>query len=195
MRKIPLFLAASFFLLAGCVTVQPAQPGESESPLEKSGNRPSEQGQQVTKKAAEYLRTPYRSPPDVPKSFDCSSFVKYVYAQFGYNLPAATAAYGDVGTRIDWKDALPGDILVFANVKGSSKIDHVAILWKKSANGELAGSWVIHAASINTGTSMKEGDPNTKTGIVITELGLRGDGIKENEYFYQRYMYCTRVLK
>jgi cell wall-associated NlpC family hydrolase len=100
-----------------------------------------------------------------------------------------------VGARIAWKDAQPGDILVFARVKGSNAVDHVAILWQKSASGELAGSQVIHAASINTGTSMIRGNPDTKTGITITQLGLRGDGIIENEYFYQRFMYCTRVLK
>ena len=42
---------------------------------------------------------------------------------------------------------------------------------------------------------MQRGNPETRTGVVITQLGLRGDGVVGNEYFYQRFMYCTRVLK
>jgi hypothetical protein len=42
---------------------------------------------------------------------------------------------------------------------------------------------------------MQRGNPDTKTGIVITQLGLRGDGRVENEYFLQRFMFCVRVLK
>jgi cell wall-associated NlpC family hydrolase len=110
-------------------------------------------------------------------------------------LPRSSSAYSTVGTRIDWKDAKQGDILAFGRVKGSTAIDHVALLWKKSDTGELAGSWIIHAASINTGASMLHGNPNTKTGVVITELGLRGDGITEREYFFQRFSFCARVLE
>jgi cell wall-associated NlpC family hydrolase len=160
-----------------------------------SSEQLSEQGLLVTREAATYLRTPYRSPPNAPFTFDCSAFVSYVYARFGYKLPTSTSAYGGVGTKIDWEDAVPGDILVFANVKGSKTVDHVAILWEKSGNGQLAGSRIIHAASINTGASLLRGNPDTRTGVVITQLGLRGDGVVDNEYFYQRFMYCTRVLK
>jgi cell wall-associated NlpC family hydrolase len=99
-----------------------------------------------------------------------------------------------VGTRIKWEDIQPGDLLVFSRAKGSSSIDHVAMLWKKCDSGNLAGSQIIHAASINTGVSMLRGNPDTRTGVVITQLGLRGDGIIDNEYFYQRYMFSTRVL-
>jgi len=144
--------------------------------------------------AASHIGTPYSSPANMPRTFDCSSFVSYVYGKLEYTLPRSTGAYANVGTRIDWEDALPGDILVFARQKGSTVIDHVALLWEKSASGELAGSQLIHAASINTGTSMLRGNTKTKTGIVITQLGLRGDGIIEKEYFYQRFMYCVRVL-
>ena len=182
---------SALILLTGCATMIPGD--SSGSGHERLPVQSSAQGDQIIKKAETYIGTPYHSPPHVPRSFDCSSFVSHVYSQFGYTLPKTTSAYSNVGRKIDWKDAVPGDILVFANVKGSQKVDHVGILHTKSANGELAGSLIIHAASINTGTSMKRGNPDTKTGIVITQLGLRGDGIIDNEYFYQRFMYCTSV--
>jgi cell wall-associated NlpC family hydrolase len=148
----------------------------------------------LTREAATYIRTPYASPPNAPRTFDCSSFISHVYAQFGYTLPRTTSAYSNVGTKIDWKDARPGDILVFSSIKGSAALDHVAMLWEKSASGELLGSLIIHAASVNTSASLQRGNPESRTGVVITQLGLRGDGVAENEYFYQRFMYCTRVL-
>ena len=195
MRKLPpLFFYCVFILLAGCVS---ANPGNStaDSYVPATPNSLSETRRQIIQKAAAYIGTPYRSPPNVPSTFDCSGYVSYVYGHFGHDLPKSTGAYGNVGTRIDWKDAQPGDILVFANAKGGSRVDHVALLWEKSKNGELAGSLLIHAASINTGASMLQGNPGTRTGVVITQLGLRGDGKIDNEYFYQRFMFCTRVLK
>ena len=195
--KFIIFFVITFLLLSGCKTTGTAAPGtipENSKPSEQIKQQEQiNMGLMITREAATYMRTPYSSPPKVPASFDCSSFVSHVYGQFGYKLPTATSAFGNVGKRIEWKDAVPGDLLIFAREKGSSTIDHVAMLWKKSDSGTLAGSWVIHAASINTGTSMQRGNPDTKTGIVITQLGLRGDGIIENEYFYQRFMYCARV--
>jgi len=182
-------------MLAGCKTTNPGTNPEKPEPVNSGNNQLIQQGILITREAATYMRTPYSSPPNIPVTFDCSGFVSYIYSKFGYDLPKATSAYANVGTKIDWKDAQPGDLLIFAREKGSSTIDHVAMLWKKSDSGVLAGSWIIHAASINTGTSMQRGNPDTKIGIVITQLGLRGDGIVENEYFYQRFLHCSRVLK
>jgi cell wall-associated NlpC family hydrolase len=197
-----LFPAFTIILLTGCATKTAAAdkpPVYDKASIAGSPSAASDQMSvtrlMLTREAATYMRTPYASPPTVPVTFDCSGFVSHVYAQFGYKLPTSTRAYIDVGTRIDWKDAQPGDILVFSREKGSAVVDHVAMLWKKSDSGELAGSLIIHAASINTGVSMQRGNPDTRIGIVITQLGLRGDGIIENEYFYRRFMFCTRVFK
>ena len=193
MKKILLFPITALFLLAGCATMMPAaMPPESSGPGQE---RLPLQREQILREAETYIGIPYNSPPNVPRSFDCSSFVSYVYSKFGYTLPRSTSSYGSVGRKTGWNDAQPGDILVFANVKGSNSVDHVGILYSKSASGELAGSLVIHAVSINAGASMLRGNPDSRTGIVITQLGLRGDGVIENEYFYQRFMYCTSVLK
>ena len=199
-RLTPLFLVCAFVLVSGCVSAEPAVSGLPAMlieglPVVAVPDSLSEVRLLLTREAATYMRTPYRSPPNPPFTFDCSGFISYVYAQFGYPLPTVTAAYTNVGTRINWEDALPGDILVFAELKDESKVDHVAMLWKKSDTGDLAGSWLIHASSINTSISMQRGNPETRTGVVITQLGLRGDGNTDNEYFYQRYMFCIRVLQ
>jgi cell wall-associated NlpC family hydrolase len=202
MKKVLMFFSISVLILfASCVTTEAGTipvnshvTGQSVSFSNTSGPVPVTR-LLLTREAATYMRTPYASPPNAPQTFDCAAFISHIYAKFGYSLPRTSSSFGNVGTKIDWKDALPGDILVFSREKGSTVIDHVAILWEKSSNGDLAGSWIIHAASINTGTSLQRGNPETRTGIVITQLGLRGDGVIENEYFYRRFMYCTRVLK
>ena len=203
-RVSPLFSVCAIILLAGCATAKlDASPADHYDRINANVSDISQITDPsfvtrllLTREAATFIRTPYASPPRAPATFDCSSYVSYVYEQFGYSLPKSTGEYGEVGTRIDWEDAQPGDILVFAREKGGSAIDHVAMLWKKSDSGELAGSWIIHAASVNTGRSMQRGHPDTGTGVVITQLGLRGDGIIENEYFYQRFMQqCRRVLE
>ena len=199
MKFFTFFIIFVFFCFSACSTASKAVNSSDLDVSSKSSDipatkKPGNKAEQLLKEAEKYLGTPYHSPAYPPHSFDCSSFVSHVYFQAGYALPRSTSSYADVGKRVKWEDARPGDILVFSSVRGGQKIDHVALLWKKSDKGTLAGSWLIHAASINTGTSFKKGDANTKTGVVITELGLRGDGIIENEYFYQRYMFTTRVL-
>ena len=197
--KIVLLTFFVFILFSACGTASnTVNTSDLDIPSESSdapvSKRHDNRAEQLLKEAEKYLGTPYSSPAYPPRSFDCSAFVSHVYFQAGYALPRATSSYADVGKRVNWEDARPGDILVFSSVRGGQKIDHVAMLWKKSDRGTLAGSWLIHAASINTGTSFKQGNAHTKTGVVITELGLRGDGIIDNEYFYQRYMFTTRVL-
>jgi cell wall-associated NlpC family hydrolase len=186
MKICPVFF--SILLIAGFVGIKPATAQDALAAASWA------QRLSILEQAATYLGTPYASPPNVPNNFDCSGFVSYIFAQFGYTLPPTTSSYGSVGTSVSWEDTIPGDLLIFSSTKGSSTVNHVAILWEKGANGDLAGSWIIHSASINTGKSMLYGDPSTKTGVVITQLGLRGDGIIENEYFYQRYMHSIRVL-
>ncbi len=71
---------------------------------------------------------------------DCSGFCKLIYAQFGYSLPRYSLAYPNAGTRIDYRDAQPGDILVYRYGDGSG---HVAIY---IGNGKI-----IHASTPKTG--------------------------------------------
>ncbi|MDR1787334.1 MAG: C40 family peptidase [Treponema sp.] len=151
--------------------------------------------QAVLTEAEKYIgAAKYESPPNMPNSFDCSGFVRYVYGNATQmSLPSSSSGYASVGTKIDFKDAQPGDLLVFTSTKGGSKIDHVAILYKKSDSGELRGSWVIHAVSIATQSATIKGN-SASPGIVVSELGKRADGNYQNEYFFQRFYYARRVL-
>ncbi|GHU39589.1 hypothetical protein FACS1894190_05010 [Spirochaetia bacterium] len=147
--------------------------------------------QSIIDEAEKHIGKPYSSPPNVPSTFDCSGFVNHIFTKTA-NMPLSpsTKAYLNLGREIDFKEAKPGDVLVFASQPGGSNVDHIAILHKKSANGELRGSHLIHAVSIPIQSATIKGDPNT-AGVVIGELGKRGDGKWQNEYFLSRYI-CTR---
>lgn len=60
--------------------------------------------------------------------FDCSGFVKYVYAGIGVSTPRSSSDYGAVGMRIAREALLPGDVLLW-DTDGSrvTNISHVGI--------------------------------------------------------------------
>lgn len=84
--------------------------------------------EQMVETAARYVGTRYRWGGDAPgEGFDCSGFVRYVYAQQGIELPRVSRAQARAGralpARLD--DLQPGDLLFFAQ-RGAG-IDHVAL--------------------------------------------------------------------
>ncbi|MCY6370242.1 NlpC/P60 family protein [Clostridium ganghwense] len=77
--------------------------------------------------ASDYLGTPYVWAANGPDSFDCSGFVKYVYAHFGIELPRCSSAQAAVGTYVEKENLQPGDLVFFANDGGEGTIHHVGI--------------------------------------------------------------------
>jgi cell wall-associated NlpC family hydrolase len=181
------FVGSCFFMSCASLRTTGGTAGGEKS---LAGTRES-----VLYEAEQHIDKPYLSPPGVPKNFDCSGFVSFVFSKTtNLKLPASTGAYQNVGEEISFDEAKPGDLLIFSSVPGGNKIDHVATLYRKSASGELRGSLLIHAVSIPTQSATIKGDPAT-AGVKITELGKRGDGIWQNEYFLSRYLSCRRVIR
>jgi len=66
--------------------------------------------------AKQFLGRPYEhGGGNPPNSFDCSSFVSYVFSHFGINLTAYTYDMINQGTRISISNIQPGDVLFFYN--------------------------------------------------------------------------------
>lgn len=86
----------------------------------------SSKGQAVVDVAKQYLGIPYKYGGSSPQTgFDCSGFVKYVYAQLGVNLNRVAADQMSNGIWVDKSNLMPGDIIGFYNSSGS--ITHVGI--------------------------------------------------------------------
>ena len=72
-------------------------------------------GDQVAQLAVQYVGSPYRWGGTSPGGFDCTGFVKWVYSQFGVDLPHNEAGQLASGPQVGADDLKPGDVLVFAN--------------------------------------------------------------------------------
>lgn len=89
---------------------------------------------QIICKGLDYLGTPYQfdAPSYQSKTFDCSSFVQYLYGMYGIQLPRNSRQQFLKGKSVRYKNRRKGDLLFFTtrdrkNKEGLSKIGHVAI--------------------------------------------------------------------
>ena len=83
-------------------------------------------GTQVANLAQEYVGARYRWGGASPAGFDCTGFVKWVFSEFGVDLPRNEAGQLASGTSVAADDLHPGDLLVFANTYRRG-LSHVGI--------------------------------------------------------------------
>lgn len=153
-------LTSDSLSIGQCLKVETAQPAPTPS---RSGNLID--GLRIIEKAQEYLGTAYRYGGTSPGGFDCSGFVRYIFAQFGFNLPHNAAAQFNNGTGVE-KSALEAGDLVFFACSGSG-IDHVGIY---SGDNQF-----IHSSSPRSG------------GVIYSSL--------VNGYYAGRYAGAKRILR
>lgn len=71
-------------------------------------------GEQVVAYAKTLTGIPYVYGGNSPsEGFDCSGFVKYVFKNFGVNLPRTSYSQMNVGTPVTREQLMPGDLVVF----------------------------------------------------------------------------------
>jgi cell wall-associated NlpC family hydrolase len=98
----------------------------------------------VLGEAEEYIGTPYKWGGSTPsEGFDCSGYVRYVYAQEGVRLPRTSREQARAGKAVTARiSALrAGDLMLFAESR--KPISHVAIY--------AGGGRIIHSSSSGGG--------------------------------------------
>ncbi len=124
--------------------------GSSDSSSDSGGSSSSSYsvsaGQEIANYAQRYLGYPYVYGGNGPNSFDCSGFVKYIYAQFGYSINRTATAQMSNGYSVSMSELQPGDLVFFYNGGG---IGHVGMY--------IGDNQFIHAA-------------NARSGVIITSL-------------------------
>jgi cell wall-associated NlpC family hydrolase len=76
------------------------------------------------------------------KGADCSGFVQAVYADFGYRIPRVSRDQAaSAGKKVSESDMLPGDLVFYANSRGS--VNHVAMY--------IGNGMIVHAANSRQG--------------------------------------------
>lgn len=99
-------------------------------------------GRRVVGYAKKFLGVPYVYGGSTPRGFDCSGFVRYVYAHFGVALPHSSyAQFGD-GHGVQRRSLRPGDLVFF------DAVGHVGIY---IGNGRF-----IHAPHTGTRVSIEK---------------------------------------
>lgn len=84
-------------------------------------------------------------PEDAPRTFDCSSFIQYIFKQIGIDLPRSTILQAEHGTEAKLENIEIGDLLFmhgtqgFYNQKFPGGIGHVILY--------IGNNQTIHAAS------------------------------------------------
>ena len=112
------------------------------SPPDLPGQHQSHQsrGDRVVQAASEEYGHPYMWGAEGPVAFDCSGLTKYVYKQFGVQLPHNSAAQYDAVRHVSKSDMRRGD-LVFIYDEGG--IFHVGIyaggdqMWAATHTGDI----------------------------------------------------------
>ena len=98
----------------------------------------------VVEYAKQFLGYPYVYGGTSPRGFDCSGFVKYVFAHFGVKMNRTASAQMDNGTPVSMNNLIPGDVVFFKKPGSSaSRASHVGIY---IGNGQF-----IHASTSSTG--------------------------------------------
>ncbi|WP_420488742.1 C40 family peptidase [Paenibacillus caui] len=88
-------------------------------------------GQQIVDLGKRFMGTPYKfgASTKTTKVFDCSSFMKYIYKEYGIKLPRTSAAQSKVGKAVSKSNLRVGDLVFFSSGSRANgkNVTHVGI--------------------------------------------------------------------
>lgn len=112
------------------------------SPLEEKANAAASLRTQIVNYALQFLGNPYVwGGTSLTKGADCSGFTLSVFGHFGISLSHYSGAQANMGKAVKSSEMRPGDLVFYANSKGT--INHVGIY---IGNGQI-----VNAASRRSG--------------------------------------------
>jgi cell wall-associated NlpC family hydrolase len=104
-------------------------------------------GQRAVEIAMKHRGAPYQWGGAGPSSFDCSGFVRYVYAQVGVSLPHNAALQYERGIAVTRDSLEPGDLVFFDGLRhngiyvGQGRFIHARQTGRQVNVAELGDDW------------------------------------------------------
>jgi cell wall-associated NlpC family hydrolase len=138
MANIRAYLALAACALPAVSSLATAQARQSP-PLARMGTievRAPVRGEDVVRTAKRYLGVRYVLGGTTPRAFDCSGFVRWIFAQHGVRMPRTAKEQAAVGDAPVPGDLQAGDLLFFFGGRGAQ---HIAVY--------VGGDTIIHASS------------------------------------------------
>src|SRR4051794_17835226 len=105
-RSAPRAAALCSALLCGAPALAGAQAGARTIAV-----RGRVEGSDIVREARRYIGVPYVLGGSTPRAFDCSGFVRYVFAEFDVSLPRTAREQAAVGEAPFPGELEPGDLL------------------------------------------------------------------------------------
>ena len=148
-----LVLAGVCAVLAACSSVSGRTPGPAPGgtarmpPTYAPTPTDAARGRHVVDVAMKHRGAPYRWGGAEPSGFDCSGFVRYVYAQVGVWLPHNAARQYEYGTPVPRDRLEPGDLVFFDGLRhngiyiGRGRFIHSRQSGKRVGVGTLDDDW------------------------------------------------------
>jgi hypothetical protein len=119
-----------------------------------------------------YLGTPYEFDADLgqTQTFDCSSYVNYLYEMLGMDFPRNSRQQSKLGETVAYENVRKGDLLFFTTPKrssksGTSRIGHVAIA--------LGDDKVLHTYRSGIGVTVTLLDGHWKGRLITAKRVLK----------------------
>lgn len=101
--------------------------------------------EQLTSYAKKFRGVPYVWGGTRPTGFDCSGFVRYVFAKFDMSISHSSKELAEIGYVVEPEQAFAGDLIFFRSSRNpASQISHVGIV---ISNDGKSGVRFMHAAS------------------------------------------------
>lgn len=108
-------------------------------------SEPAPEASNFVEYAKSLTGTPYLyGSVDPRKGLDCSGFINAVSNHFGIKVPRSSVEFTNVGTTIDSKEAMPGDLILFTGTDPAKRVvGHMGIVTDNN-DGHLK---FIHSSS------------------------------------------------
>lgn len=170
-RERAQYVMDSIALVRSGVSVPDSNPALKNKAAVTTTSAPKETVDALLDYARTFLGVPYRLGASGPDQFDCSGFTKYVFREFGYDLPHNSVQQFKTARYVEsFADLKKGD-LVFFGARGSIRdIGHVGIIVDVDLDRGMFH--FIHASTSN--------------GVEIQR--------STQPYFMMRYMGAGRIL-